>query len=256
MSQVVSYKTGKYCFELLVKPDTILPFRAGKLQRGSVLFLDDIFTNASKGDRASEALVIEGMGCTGTEAIDTILKKGHFQLSTQERKKMCEEKRNAVITYFVRYYADPAGRPIPRTRIEAALDTIKGLRFDPFEIADRQAQQLESKVRDLVRMSKQTISGAVFIPTAHMGKVQHTVCGIIECDGGKYRNDGWLAKFSCMPGDCDRISEILDKGCAGDYKLKFYTKGGEEDASGSAEGTSQGGKKGKGKGKKERKGKK
>ena len=51
--QVVKYKKNKCNFEVLVKPQTVLKYKNGKLQIEDVLYADTIFSNAQKGDKAN-----------------------------------------------------------------------------------------------------------------------------------------------------------------------------------------------------------
>lgn len=110
--------------------------------------------------------------------LEKIITKGEYQLSAGERKAKVEAKRRMIIEYFRKNYAEPrTKRPIPITRIENALVEAK-IRVDPDQPADRQAQEITSKLTAIMPMTKMTLDGTITLPHASAG----AAAGII----GKY----------------------------------------------------------------------
>jgi ribosome maturation protein Sdo1 len=54
-TQLVRFKQGKACFEIMVKPGAVKKYREGILDVNSTIETDVIFKDQSKGDRANVA---------------------------------------------------------------------------------------------------------------------------------------------------------------------------------------------------------
>jgi ribosome maturation protein SDO1 len=96
-------------FEILTKPEPALSYTMGKINSISgVLVTDTIFTDAGKGTKASEETIKEVFGTTEpTKIAEIILKKGTLQLTTDQRKKLIEEKRRQIVSFISRECIDP-----------------------------------------------------------------------------------------------------------------------------------------------------
>ncbi|MGF3522581.1 MAG: ribosome assembly factor SBDS, partial [Candidatus Bathyarchaeia archaeon] len=86
-------------FEILVKPQKALDYRNGKIAGVTeVLVAETIYSDANKGTRAAEENLRKAFGTTDALKIaDVILKKGQLQLTTEQRRKMVEDKRKQII---------------------------------------------------------------------------------------------------------------------------------------------------------------
>ena len=89
-------------FEILVKPQKALDYRNGKISGiTEVLAAEIIFSDANKGTKVSEEAKHKAFGTTDSlEIADLILKKGTLQLTTEQRRKMVEDKRRQVIDFI------------------------------------------------------------------------------------------------------------------------------------------------------------
>jgi len=146
---VVKYKT----FEVLCKPESVLKFRGGALSIDKVLISDEIYTNSSKGLKASNQELKNTFNTTNkTEILNIILNKGEYRLTTKELAELTEQKRLAIINYTHTHYIDPVtGKPHPSSRIGEVLKQIK-LKVDPYEAPDRQFLKVRQKVNDIIRL--------------------------------------------------------------------------------------------------------
>ncbi|HVP92646.1 MAG TPA: ribosome assembly factor SBDS, partial [Acidobacteriota bacterium] len=91
-------------FEVLVKPQKALDYRMGKIAAiTEVLAAETIFSDANKGTKTSEENIRKAFGTTDTlKVAEMILKKGTLQLTTEQRRKMIEEKRKQIIDFISR----------------------------------------------------------------------------------------------------------------------------------------------------------
>jgi ribosome maturation protein SDO1 len=107
-------------FEVLVKPEKALDYRNGKISRiTEVLAVEFIFADANKGTKVSEEQMRKAFETTDSLKIaDVILKKGTIQLTTEQRRKMVEDKRKQIVDFISRQAVDPkTNLPHPPLRI-------------------------------------------------------------------------------------------------------------------------------------------
>ena len=129
-------------FELIVKPDPALEYKLGKRSDlSSVLVSDEIYSDANKGSRASSEKLMKHFKTTdATEVAKQIIAKGELNLTTDQRRKMVEEKRKQIVQYINRSFVDPKTHlPHPVVRIEAAMDEAR-VSIDPFKRSEDQAR--------------------------------------------------------------------------------------------------------------------
>ena len=100
-------------FEILVKPQKALDYRNGKISGiTEVLAAELIFSDANKGTKVSEESMHKAFGTVDALQIaDIILKKGTLQLTTEQRRKMVEDKRRQIIDFISRQAVDPKDKP-------------------------------------------------------------------------------------------------------------------------------------------------
>src|SRR3989338_3811162 len=112
-------------FEILVDPDLGYMYRTGKKpELNNVLVVEEVFENAKKGERHTSSVLQKAFGTTDIYKIaDIILKKGEIQLTTEQKRKMTEERRKQVIAILMREAIDPrTGAPRSQMRLEQALE--------------------------------------------------------------------------------------------------------------------------------------
>ena len=127
-------------FELLVKPDPALEYKMGKRSDiSSALVSDEIYSDANKGSRASSEKMMKHFKTTDSVDIaKQILAKGELNLTTDQRRKMVEEKKRQIVQFINRSFVDPKTHlPHPIVRIEAAMEEVR-VPIDPFRKVDDQ----------------------------------------------------------------------------------------------------------------------
>jgi len=96
---LVRYQTGSEKFEIMVDPDKGLAYKRGEPgEVRNVLLVDTIFTDANKGEKASAEKLEKAFGTSDPlEVADILFEKGIFQLNTQQRREMMEQKWRQII---------------------------------------------------------------------------------------------------------------------------------------------------------------
>src|SRR4030066_1562464 len=139
-------------FEILVKPQKALDYRAGKVAGVTeVIVSETIYSDPNKGTRASEENLRKAFGTTDSLKIaETILKTGTVQLTTEQRRKMVEEKRKQIVDFISRQSGDPkTNLPHPPMRIENAMEQIH-YPIDPFKPVEEQERDIVKLLRPIL----------------------------------------------------------------------------------------------------------
>ncbi|MEM0010269.1 MAG: ribosome assembly factor SBDS [Candidatus Bathyarchaeia archaeon] len=188
-------------FEILVKPDPAFAFRSGKsISISDVLVVEEIFTDANKGQRASEKKLKEAFGTTDpVEIAKIILKRGVLQLTAQQRRQLIEDKRKQIIDFISRNAIDPRTKlPHPPTRIEQALEQV-GFSVDPFKNVEEQVNEAIKALRRILPISIERISVAVKISPEYSGKVYRALKSFGTIKSENWLTDGSLSVILEMP---------------------------------------------------------
>lgn len=201
-------------FEVLVDPDLALDLKKGiKKDMEDVLAIETIFKDAKKGDKASEEHIRELLGTDDTiEAAKIIIEKGDIHLTTEQRKKIHEDRKKQLITFIAKHGINPkTGTPHPPQRIEKAITEAR-VQIDLFKSAEEQAPKALKAIRPLIpiRFEEKTI--AVKIPAHYAGKAQRIVKNFGKVKKEEWQNDGSLIVVIELPaGSVDDFFNELNK---------------------------------------------
>jgi len=179
-------------FEVLVKSQKALDYRNGKIAGiTEVLAAETIFSDANKGTRVSEEQLHKAFGTTDTLKIaDIILKKGVLQLTTEQRRKMVEDKRKQIIDFISRQAVDPkTNLPHPPLRIENAMEQIH-YPIDPYKSMEEQAKDIVKLLRPILPLKIEQISVGVRIPAEHSARAYGAIKTLGAIKREEWRADG------------------------------------------------------------------
>ena len=163
---VVRYSFSGDKFELLVKPDPAFDYKVGKISDISkILVSDEIYTDSSKGNRATNEKLIKVFKTQDSIKIaEIIMKKGELNLTTEQRKKMTSEKRKQLVTFIAKTYVDPRSHlPHPPLRIEQAMDDGR-VSIDPFKNVNEQVKDIVEKLRSIIPLKSENIILEISVP--------------------------------------------------------------------------------------------
>ena len=101
--------------------------------------------------------------------VEKILKNGSIQLTTDQRKKIINEKKKKIINEISSTATDPKTRlPHPATRIENALNEAR-FSVDPFLSIEKQVQKAVKVLKPLIPLQFITVKLAFRIPGKDYG---------------------------------------------------------------------------------------
>jgi ribosome maturation protein SDO1 len=202
-------------FEILVKPQKALDYRMGKTSAMSeVLAGETIFSDANKGTKASEENLLKIFGTTDALKIaETILTKGTLQLTTEQRRKMTEDKEKQIVDFIARQSVDPkTNLPHPPTRIENAMEQIR-YSIDPFKPVEEQAKEIIKSLRMILPLKMEQITLNVTVPATYSVKAYGSIKGFGAIKREEWRADGsWYGVLEMPAGSyapfLDKLGEI------------------------------------------------
>ncbi|MFQ5800829.1 MAG: ribosome assembly factor SBDS [Candidatus Hydrothermarchaeales archaeon] len=211
-------------FEILVDPDLALDFKKGKdVDISEILAAEDIFKDSKKGDRASEEHVKEVLGADNVlDAAKVIIKKGELQLTTQQRKKLQEDRKRQVIAIIARNAINPQTKlPHPPARIERAMEEAK-VHVDLFKTAEEQVPEVVKVLRPIIPLKFEEKEVAVKVPPQYAGKAVGIVKSFGDVKKEEWQKDGsWICVMRLPAGIVEEFFDKLNQVTHGDIQTKI-----------------------------------
>ncbi|MCK4438866.1 ribosome assembly factor SBDS [Candidatus Bathyarchaeota archaeon] len=221
---LVRYQTGSEKFEIMVDPDKGLAYKRGEPgEVRNVLLVDTIFTDANKGEKASAEKLEKAFGTSDPlEVAEILFEKGIFQLNTQQRREMMEQKWRQIIHIISRTYVDPKTKlPHPPVRIENALEDVR-VQIDPLKDAEEQVKDVVDALRHILPMSSDNIQIAIKVPAEYTGKSYGIAKDFGEIKRDEWQSDGsWIAVVELPAAMQVEMLEALGKSTQGNIQSKI-----------------------------------
>jgi ribosome maturation protein SDO1 len=217
---VIRHSVAGEKFEILVKPDPALEYKMGKRKDiSTILVSDEVYTDSSKGTRASAEKLLKAFGTQDTAIIiEQIIKKGDLNLTTEQRRKMISEKRKQIINFIAKTYVDPRSHlPHPPMRIEQALEQTR-ISIDPFKSSDEQAKDVVEKLRTIIPLKSENMLLEITVPPQYAAQSYSVLKSAGTIKKEEWQNNGFLKAILEIPAGAranviDRLGSIT-KGAA------------------------------------------
>ena len=217
---VVRYSYEGEKFEILVKPDPALEYKLGKRKDiSSILVSDEIYTDSSKGKRASTEKLLKAFKTDDATLIaERILQKGDLNLTTDQRRKMTQEKRKQLVDYISKTYVDPKSHlPHPPLRIEQAMEDGK-VSIDPYKNVDEQVKDIVEKLRSIIPLKSENLVLEIIVPAQYAAKSYSVLKSTGTLKKEEWQSNGSLKAIleipaAARPNVLDRLGSIT-KGTA------------------------------------------
>jgi ribosome maturation protein SDO1 len=212
---LVKYSFEGEKFEIMVKPDPALDYKLGKKKDiSAVLISDDIYTDSGKGTRPSTEKLLKAFNTEDQTVIaEIILQKGDLNLTTDQRRKMIEEKRKQIVHFIAKTYVDPRTHlPHPPLRIEQAMKDGR-VSVDPQKNIDEQVKDIVEKLRSIIALKSENLELEIIIPAQFASQ---SYAGSLKKE--EWQNNGSLKAIleipaAARPNVIDRLGSIT-KGSA------------------------------------------
>ncbi|OLC63606.1 rRNA metabolism protein [archaeon 13_1_40CM_4_53_4] len=217
---------GQDHFEILVKPQEALDYKLGKqVPISQVLLIDEVYSDSSKGTRASEEKLQKYFGTTDPARVaEEVMKSGELQLTTEQRRQLVEDKRRQIISIISRNAIDPrTGTPHPPLRIEQAMGQIR-LSLDPYKSAEEQSKMVIEELRPILPLKIEQMRIAVKVFPEHAARAYNAFKSFGNVSREEWQSDGSLVAVVEMPaGMYGSFIEKVGKLTQGTIQSKVLT---------------------------------
>ena len=217
---VVRYSFEGEKFEILVKPDSALDYKLGKKKDVSaVLVSEEIYTDSGKGTKPGNEKLLKAFKTDDqTEIAQIILEKGDLNLTTDQRRKMIDEKRKQIVEFIAKTYVDPKTHlPHPPLRIEQAMKDAR-VSVDPQKTVDEQVKDIVEKLRSIIALKSENLQLEITIPAQYASQSYSVLKSVGSLKKEEWQNNGSLKAIleipaAARPNVIDRLGSIT-KGSA------------------------------------------
>lgn len=207
-------------FEILVHPDPALDFKFGRnVDISLVVAVDEVYSDSNKGMRVpSDKLLKHFKTSNFLQIAEIILRKGDLNLTTDQRRRLVEEKRKQVISTIARNYVDPrTGLPHPPLRVEQAMSEVR-ISIDPFKDTGEQTKTVIDQLRSILPLKSERIKMLVKVPAQYSSQSFGALKGAGDIVKEEWGTDGGLTVIIEIPAGVhttllDRLGS-LTKGTA------------------------------------------
>jgi ribosome maturation protein SDO1 len=222
-ARIAKFEKDKIHFEILLDPNVALKIRKGAEFNhlfGDLLAVEEIYKDAKKGEKASESSLKEVFGnIEFKEIIKKIVLEGHLELTTEQRRKMFEEKRKEVLDYIVKNSINPITKlPHTEQRVLNALEKVK-LDVDINISIKKQIEKIVQKLNPILPMSFSKFVCNVFVPIEIAGKINNIV-NKYDVSERKWMPNGLNLKVNVPAGEKEEFFNIMFKVSGGKAKVE------------------------------------
>jgi len=213
-------------FEVLVDPDAALAIKRGEFDGDleDVIAAEDVFENASRGDRPPENALEEVFGTTDPmEIIPEVIKRGEIQITAEQRREMQEQKRKQLIQRITRNAVNPQmdDAPHPPDRIESALEETD-FRVDPMEPVENQVDEALEALRPVIPIRFDEVTIAVQLPPDYAGSGQAKVREFGDLKREEWQNDGsWVGVVQFPAGLQNDFYDLANEVSSGNAETRI-----------------------------------
>jgi len=205
-------------FEILVDPYKALEVKKGKeVPLDDLVVIDEVFEDSKKGERCKESDLNEVFGTSDfKEIVYKIIRNGEVQLTTEQRRKMREERMKEIANIISRRSIDPQTKiPHPPQRILNAMKEAK-VNINEMESAEAQIERVLDALKPIIPISMETVEIAIKIPPSYIGKAYGKVKEFGNLKKEEWRDDGsWMGIIEIpagIQGDFYNLLNSLTKG--------------------------------------------
>lgn len=219
---VAKLKTYGENFEILVDPDLALEYKRGKIKDiRKILASEFIFKDAKKAEKASTENIKKIFKTDDLLIVaDQIIKKGEIELTTEQKRRMLEERKRRIIDIIAKNSINPQTKsPNPPARIEAAMELAK-VRVVLEKSAEEQVDEVVKAIREFLPIKFEKIKIAAKIPIQYSAHIYNSLRGI-EILKQEYTSDSVIILIEIPAGIQDEVFGKLNALTKGNVQTKI-----------------------------------
>lgn len=213
-------------FEVLVDPNKALEIKKGKKIDEDALAYPEIYRDAKKGMRVSDEDLEKAFGTTDILAVaERIIRFGKLQVTTEQRRKLVEQKKNQIAYIISRKGINPqTGTPHPPQRILNVIEEA-GVNIDPFVDAELQVDNVLKAIKPLIPINLQKYTIQLRVPAEYTGKTYSVLKSFTTVVSEKWLGDGSLEATVIIPaGIQDEFYSKIAALTKGNFESKIVKK--------------------------------
>jgi ribosome maturation protein SDO1 len=207
-------------FEIMVKPDPALDYKLGKKKDiSAILVSEEIYTDSGKGTKPSAEKLLKAFKTEDqAEIAKIIMEKGDLNLTTDQRRKMIDDKKKRIVEFIVKTYVDPRTHlPHPPLRVELAMKDGR-VSVDPQKSVDEQVKDIVEKLRSIIALKSENMNLEITIPAQYASQSYAVLKSVGSLKKEEWQNNGSLKAIleipaAARPNGIDRLGSIT-KGSA------------------------------------------
>ncbi|WP_135830196.1 ribosome assembly factor SBDS [Halorussus halobius] len=213
-------------FEVLVDPDAALAIRRGEFdgELEDVIAAEDVFENASRGDRPAESALEEVFETTEPlEIIPEVIERGEIQITAEQRREMQEQKHRNLVNRIARNAVNPQmdDAPHPPERIESALEETD-FRIDPMEPVEPQVDDALDALKPVIPIRFDEVTVAVQVPADYAGSAQAKIRQFGDLEREEWQNDGsWVGVLTFPAGMQNDFYDLVNEHTSGEAETQI-----------------------------------
>jgi ribosome maturation protein SDO1 len=213
-------------FEVLIEPDAALAIKRGEFDEDleDVIAAEDIFEDASSGDRPPESSLEEVFGTTDAlEIIPEVITRGEIQITAEQRREMQQQKHNQLVNQITRNAVNPQmdDAPHPPERIERALEEA-GFKIDPMEPVETQVDDALDALRPVIPIRFDEVVIAAQIPADYAGSAQAQVRQFGDLEREEWQSDGsWVGVLRFPAGLQNEFYDLVNEHTSGEAETRI-----------------------------------
>jgi len=184
--------------------------------------VEEVFKNFKKGERHTTSSLQKAFGTTDVWQIaERILKNGDIQLTTDQKRKMLEEKRKQIIAILMRECIDPrTGAPHTQMRLEQALEESR-VHIDGFKDASQQMEDIFKALRPIIPLKIERVKIAAKISPVYAQRIYGMIKGYGIQKEEWARDGSLIVVVEMSAGMQGEFFERLNKATAGTVETKI-----------------------------------
>jgi ribosome maturation protein SDO1 len=214
-------------FEILVDPEKSIELKSGKdISLDDLLASEEIFEDSKKGLRASSENLNKAFGTNDLNIIvKTIIKEGEVQITTEQRKKMLEEKTKAIVNIISKRGVNPqTNLPHPPDRILRAMEQAK-VRVDLEKRVEEQIDNVLKGIQTIIPIKFEKIQIAIKVPPSFAGKAPSIIRSFGSLIKEQWGSDGsYISLIEIPAGIQQEVYDRLNNLTHGQIEVKVVKK--------------------------------
>ena len=214
-------------FEILVDPEKAMDLKGGKeIALEELLASEEIFEDARKGTRTTNEKIGKAFGTTDLNIITKkITTEGEVQITTEQRKKMLEEKTKAIATLISKRGVNPqTGLPHPVDRVLRSMEQAK-VRIDLEKRVEEQLESVLKEIQTIIPIKFEKMQIAIKIPPEFSGRAGSTVRSFGSLLKEEWAHDGsYICLIEIPAGIQQEVFDRLNNLTHGQVEVKIVKK--------------------------------